>query len=151
MGTHPIFESDFDCLTDMDESLKHFLQEVLLLSSEVVEICSKLGAMRSILAFSNLDRMRQSIEKDENFSKLSVIDADLLLWVAKYVRHEKKLPTGDIDELMALRETWKTEIQKAESESQLAALNEKLKILENDLAEKTQSDLDTRSKLETAP
>ena len=65
----------------MDESLKHFLQEVLLLSSEVVEICSKLGAMRSILAFSNLDRMRQSIEKDENFSKLSVIDADLLLWV----------------------------------------------------------------------
>ena len=51
---------------------------------------------------------------------------------------------------MDLRETWKTEIQKAESESQLAALNEKLKILENDLAEKTQSDLDTRSKLETA-
>ena len=68
----------------MDESLKHFLQEVLLLSSEVVEICSKLGAMRSILAFSNLDRMRQSIEKDENFSKLSVIDADLLLWVRKF-------------------------------------------------------------------
>ena len=60
------------------------------------------------------------------------------------------MPTGDIDELMDLRETWKTEIQKAESESQLATLNEKLKILENDLAEKTQSDLDTRSKLETA-
>ena len=73
-----------------------------------------------------------------------------ILQVAKYVRHEKKLPTGDIDELMDLRETWKTEIQKAESESQLAALKEKLKILENDLAEKTQSDLDTRSKLETA-
>ena len=59
------------------------------------------------------------------------------------------MPTGDIDELMDLRETWKTEIQKAESETQLAALNEKLKILENDLAEKTQSDIDTRSKLET--
>ena len=67
----------------MDESLRIFLQDVLALSSEVVELCAKLGAMRSILAFSNLDRMRQSIEKDPHFSKLSVIDADLLLWVGE--------------------------------------------------------------------
>lgn len=65
----------------MDENLKKFLMEVLSLSTEVVDICGNLGAMRSILAFSNLDRMKESIIKDDNFCKLSVIDADMVLWV----------------------------------------------------------------------
>jgi len=29
MGTHPIFESDFDCLTDMNNGLHAFIQNVI--------------------------------------------------------------------------------------------------------------------------
>jgi len=65
----------------MNENLKQFLTDVLSLSNEVVEICGNLGAMRSILAFSNLDRIKDNIIKDEKFSTLSVIDADMVLWV----------------------------------------------------------------------
>ena len=66
----------------MDENLKKFLIDVMSLSEDVVAICDQLGAMRSILAFSNLDRMRAHIVKDVNFEKLSVIDADQILWVS---------------------------------------------------------------------
>jgi hypothetical protein len=68
----------------MDEKLKTFLTDVLSISDNVVNMCDNLGAMRSILAFSNLDRMKVEIKKDENFQKLSVIDADLVLWVSLY-------------------------------------------------------------------
>ena len=62
------------------------------------------------------------------------------------------MPSGNIDELMDLRETWKTEAQKAakvENSAEMVELKEKVEKLERDLAEKTKSDLETKSKLET--
>merc|ERR1712130_301233 len=154
MGTHPIFESDFDCLTEMDENLKKFLIDVMSLSDEVVAICNKLGAMRSILAFSNLDRMRANIVKDANFEKLSVIDADQILWVrhslSKYVRYEKVLPSGGIDELMDLRETWVKSEDKAENEQLVKKLNDKIADLENAIVARNAEDEDMKKKLEVA-
>merc|ERR1712130_472148 len=150
MGTHPIFESDFDCLTEMDENLKKFLIDVMSLSDEVVAICNKLGAMRSILAFSNLDRMRANIVKDANFEKLSVIDADQILWLSKYVRYEKVLPSGGIDELMDLRETWVKSEDKAENEQLVKKLNDKIADLENAIVARNAEDEDMKKKLEVA-
>ena len=65
----------------MDENLKTYLDKVL--SGSVVEVCDQLGAMKNLLAFSNLDRMSEDLKKNENFAKISMLDANLLLWVKK--------------------------------------------------------------------
>ncbi len=63
----------------MDENLKTFIGKVL--SESVVEVCDQLGAMKNLLAFSNLDRMSDDLKKNENFAMISMLDANLLLWV----------------------------------------------------------------------
>ena len=65
----------------MDENLKTYIGKVL--SESVVEVCDQLGAMKNLLAFSNLDRMSDDLKKNESFSKISMLDANLLLWVKK--------------------------------------------------------------------
>ena len=42
-----------------------------------------------------------------------------MLKLAKYVRFEKKLPPGDMDELMDLRETWESPGSTAEKNEEL--------------------------------
>lgn len=64
----------------MDETLKEYLTKVL--SESVVEVCDQLGAMKNLLAFSNLDRMRDDLKQNDNFAKISMLDANLLLWVS---------------------------------------------------------------------
>jgi len=121
----------------MDENLKSYILSVL--SESVVEVCDQLGAMKNLLAFSNLDRMCDDLKRNENFSKISMLDANLLLWISKYVRYEKKLPTENIDDLMVLRDTWKTveENEKIkEQKDTVARLMQKVEELENSLNEK---------------
>merc|ERR1711892_787734 len=80
MGTHPIFESDFDCLTEMttQEEIETYLKDSLCFTDDVIATCQKLGVTRSFLSLANLDRMAKVISKDETFKTLPVIDGDHL-------------------------------------------------------------------------
>merc|ERR1711962_333172 len=115
MGTHPIFESDFDCLTEMT-------------TQDDIEKCKTLGVTRTMLSLSNLDRMTKTITENNSFKEIPVIDADQLLWLAKYVRYEKKLPPESIDELMDLRDSWKSPVQK-DREAEIEPLKEEIQKL----------------------
>ena len=148
----------------MDENLKAYIGKVL--SESVVDVCDQLGAMKNLLAFSNLDRMSDDLKKNESFSKISMLDANLLLWVkkinsvinyssafqiSKYVRYEKKLPTENIDDLMVLRDTWKTveENEKIkEQKDTVARLMQKVEDLENSLNEKAKEADSLKAKFE---
>ena len=48
--------------------------------------------------------------------------------LAKYVRFEKKLPPSEIDELMDLRDSWKS-VGDVELEKQIQPLKDEIKIL----------------------
>ena len=78
----------------MDETLKEYLTKVL--SESVVKVCDQLGAMKNLLAFSNLDRMRDDLKQNDNFAKISMLDANLLLWVSLSCarQHEWKPDSG---------------------------------------------------------
>merc|ERR1712048_981450 len=66
MGTHPIFESDFDCLTDMDE-----LREILCDDSQKID--SKIISLRNrtedLLKNVKIDTKGDTLKFDEKFSK----------------------------------------------------------------------------------
>ena len=71
--------------------------------------------------------------------------------ISKYVRFEKKLPTENIDDLMVLRDTWKTEEEKEnikEQKETVARLMQKVEELENSLNEKTKEADSFKSKFE---
>merc|ERR1712157_234373 len=125
MGTHPIFESDFDCLTEMT-------------TQDVIEKCKTLGVTRTMLSLSNLDRMTKTICQNDSFKEIPVIDADQLLWLAKYVRYEKKLPPESIDELMDLRDSWKSPVQQ-DREAEIEPLREEIKKLKADFQTELES------------
>ncbi|CAG5091713.1 Oidioi.mRNA.OKI2018_I69.PAR.g13209.t1.cds [Oikopleura dioica] len=135
----------------MDEALKEYLTKVL--SESVVEVCDQLGAMKNLLAFSNLDRMRDDLKQNDNFAKISMLDANLLLWISKYVRFEKKLPADNIDDLMVLRDTWKTEQEQENLKKQketVARLMKNVEDLETALSEKSKEAEELKSKFEEA-
>merc|ERR1712210_27127 len=50
MGTHPIFESDFDCLTEMADDFEKLVNECTILSTEIIH---------------NLERISSSQEQEE--------------------------------------------------------------------------------------
>merc|ERR1712127_126580 len=107
--------------------------------------------MKNLLAFSNLDRMSDDLKKNESFSKISMLDANLLLWISKYVRYEKKLPTENIDDLMVLRDTWKTVEENEKIKEQkvaVARLMQKVEELENSLNEKAKEADSFKAKFE---
>lgn len=72
--------------------------------------------------------MKTSISSNQHFRAIPVIDGDQLLWLAKYVRFEKKLPPSEIDELMDLRESWKSPSD-IELEKQIQPLKDEIKTL----------------------
>lgn len=101
------------------EEIETYLKDSLCFTDDVIATCQKLGVTRSFLSLANLDRMAKVINKDETFKLLPVIDGDHLLWLAKYVRFEKKLPPGDMDALMDLRESWESPGSTAEKNEEL--------------------------------
>jgi len=101
------------------EEIETYLKDSLCFTDDVIATCQKLGVTRSFLSLANLDRMAKVISKDETFKTLPVIDGDHLLWLAKYVRFEKKLPPGDMDALMDLRESWESPGSAAEKNEEL--------------------------------
>ena len=66
------------------------------------------------------------------------------------MRYEKVLPSGGIDELMDLRETWVKSEDKAENEQVLKKLNDKIAELESAIAERNAEDEEMKKKLEVA-
>merc|ERR1712131_78967 len=144
MGTHPIFESDFDCLTEMttQDDIEKYLQQSLCFTEDVIEKCKTLGVTRTMLSLSNLDRMTKAISQNDSFKEIPVIDADQLLWLAKYVRYEKKLPPESIDELMDLRDSWKSPVQQ-DREAEIEPLRDEIKKLKADF----QAELESQKKI----
>merc|ERR1712193_60105 len=63
MGTHPIFESDFDCLTD-----SKYTYNALSMSS-VNELISKISAVEKKLKESGVFIPPPAVEYDENFKQ----------------------------------------------------------------------------------
>merc|ERR1711990_490255 len=54
MGTHPIFESDFDCLTDMGGSFRSYVWDPPLILSQMVTLqCVYYGSLGLLLAITS--------------------------------------------------------------------------------------------------
>merc|ERR1712035_302959 len=97
--------------------------------------------------------MRDDLKQNDNFAKISMLDANLLLWISKYVRFEKKLPADNIDDLMVLRDTWKTEQEQENLKKQketVARLMKNVEDLETALSEKSKEAEELKSKFEEA-
>ena len=62
--------------------------------------------------------------------------------MAKYVRYEKKLPPESIDELMDLRDSWKSPVQQ-DREAEIEPLKEEIKKLKADF----QTELESQKKI----
>ena len=62
--------------------------------------------------------------------------------LAKYVRYEKKLPPESIDELMDLRDSWKSPVQQ-DREAEIEPLREEIKKLKADF----QTELESQKKI----
>lgn len=108
--------------------IEDYLKQSLCFTDSSIEECQKLGLTRSLLSLSNLDRIKNSISSNQHFNAIPVIDGDQLMWLAKYVRFEKKLPPSEIDELMDLRDSWKS-VGDVELEKQIQPLKDEIKIL----------------------
>jgi hypothetical protein len=128
-------------MTTQDD-IEKYLQQSLCFTEDVIEKCKTLGVTRTMLSLSNLDRMTKTISQNNTFKEIPVIDADQLLWLAKYVRYEKKLPPESIDDLMDLRDSWKSPVQQ-DREAEIEPLREEIKKLKADF----QTELESQKKI----